>query len=374
MKVLLLVSELEDYTIAFANGLVRHIAVVLVVPKRNYAGLVAWLDPAIELHLMDWPRHRSLRNPAFLLRLLRVVRRAKPDIIHLLSNNALWLNFVMPFWRRMALITTVHDVTVHPGDAETLRLPQWATDLIVRQSDDIVVHGTALQAAAALRFARLQTQIHVLPHPAITRYCDLAQRKGLQPTPSDGQFRVLMFGRIFAYKGLAHLIEAEALLLNRLPHLQVTIAGRGDSPLGFGYLMGDRQRYDLRHRFIPDAEVAQLFLDTDLVVLPYTEASQSGVLNVAAAFGKPVVATDVGELGASVKAHGLGMVVPPANPEALAQAIVQIAETPELRHRYARQAKAWAHQVTAPDRVGAQAQALYAQVLWARNGGSSDAA
>src|SRR5699024_5463865 len=98
-------------------------------------------------------------------------------------------------------------------------------------------------------------------------------------------------------------------------NLRITIAGRGDDPWAFRSLMGKPDRYDIRHGFIEDPEVAQLFLDADVVVLPYTEASQSGVLNLAAAFGKPVIVTDVGELRASVEPNGLGMVVPPGDSE-----------------------------------------------------------
>lgn len=363
MKVVLLVSELEDYTISFANGLARHVTVILAVPRRSYAGLTSWIDPAVDLRLLDWPRHRSLRNLAFLPQLIRLVRAERPDVIHLLSHNALWLNLALPFWRGMPVITTVHDIEVHPGDAETRILPVWSTNRIVRQSGDIVVHGPDLRRAALQRFRRPASSVHVLSHPAITRYRDLARTEGLVRRTGDGSFRVLMFGRIYAYKGLAHLLTAEAILAGRIPGLRITIAGRGDDPAALAGLMGDMRRYDLRNRFIPDAEVAQLFLDADLVVLPYVEASQSGVLHLAAAFGKPVVATDTGELGRTLRDHGMGLVVPAADPAALAGAIEQMAGDPDLRNRCAAQALFWAQGPNAPERVGADAAALYRHVL-----------
>ncbi len=133
-------------------------------------------------------------------------------------------------------------------------------------------------------------------------------------TASAPGLNVLLFGRIFAYKGLEQLVRTEAVLGDRIPGLRITIAGRGDDPSSMRELMGDPARYDVRHRFIEDAEVAQLFLDADVVALPYTEASQSGVLNVAATFGKPIVATDVGELRRTVEGNGMGLVVPPGDP------------------------------------------------------------
>jgi glycosyltransferase involved in cell wall biosynthesis len=361
MKALMLVSELEDYTISFANGVARSLPVTVAVPRRRYEGLADFFDPSVDLRLLDWPRHRSPSNPRFVAELVRLARRERPSVVHLLSNNTLWLNLALPLLGRAPIVTTVHDVDVHPGDSETAALPRWATDLVVRQSDDIVVHGAGLRRAAIARFRKSADRVHVLPHPSIGRYAQLARRQGL--VRQSRGFTVLMFGRIYAYKGLLHLLEAEALLGGRIPDLRLVIAGRGDDPRSHGAAMGDPRRYDIRNRFIEDAEVAQLFIDADVVALPYVEASQSGVLNVAAAFGKPVVVTDVGELRATVEPNRLGLVVPPGNPSALAEALAQLAADPGLARDLGNRALAWAEGPNAPEAVGAEAASLYARIL-----------
>jgi glycosyltransferase involved in cell wall biosynthesis len=365
VKALLLVSELEDYTISFVNGVAQHLPVVLAVPRRRYAHLATWFDPAVDLRLMDWPRHRALSNPWFLFNLTRLIRRERPNIIHLLSNSTLWLNFAAPFWRPIPLVTTIHDVQLHPGDTDTRVMPNWASELIVRQSAHVVVHGDGLKRMALDRYSKSPDCVHVMAHPAILRYADLARREKLTRRPDDGALRVLLFGRIFAYKGLEHLVRAEAALKDTVPNLHITIAGRGDDPWALRPLMGEPARYDIRNRYIDDPEVAQLFLDTDIVVLPYTEASQSGVLNLAAAFGKPVIVTDVGELRASVEPNCLGMVVPPGNPERLARAIRILAESVTLRSEFGANALAWAAGPIAPGTVGAEAASIYRTVVQA---------
>ncbi|MDT8855532.1 glycosyltransferase family 4 protein [Paracoccaceae bacterium Fryx2] len=372
MKVFMLVTELEDYTIAYANGVAAHVPVTLAVPRRRYAGLTRWFDPAVTVRLMDWPRHRSLANLTFLGALTRLIRAERPSVIHLLSNNTLWLNLAAPFWRPVPLVTTVHDVVVHPGDRETGMIPRRATDMIVRQSGDIVVHGEGLKQLAADRFGKAPGRIHVLSHPVIDRYAAVARTEGLKRQTREGTFTVLLFGRIFAYKGLEVLIRAEALLGRRVPGVRFVIAGRGDDPWMFRSLMGDPARYDIRNRFIEDREVAQLFLDADLVVLPYTEASQSGVMNVAAPFGKPLLVTDVGELRASVEGNGMGLVVPPNDPERLAEAIARLATRPDLRAGLGANAEAWANGPNAPATVGAQAERMYRGILQRKAGGLSD--
>src|SRR4029077_14245081 len=114
-----------------------------------------------------------------------------------------------------------------------------------------------------------------------------------------------------------------------------------------------------RNRFIEDHELAQLFLDADLVVLPYTEASQSGVLNVAAAFGKPMIVTDVGELAATVEPWRMGLVVQAGDSAGLRAAIVRLAENPGLRAELGKNARAWAEGPNAPEKVGATVADLY---------------
>ncbi|MBX5083513.1 glycosyltransferase family 4 protein [Rhizobium lentis] len=363
MKALLLVSELEDYTISFASGVAQHLDVVLAVPRRRYAHLASSIDPAVDLHLLDWPRHRSLSNPWFLFQLTRLIRQEQPNLIHLLSNSTLWLNLAVPFWRPIPLVTTVHDVQVHPGDSDTRTLPVWAPELMVKQSGHLVVHGEGLKRLILDRYSKSPDCVHVLSHPSILRYAELARRQKMAPREADGTIRVLLFGRIFAYKGLEHLVRAEAMLKDVLPNLHITVAGRGDNPLIFQPLMGDPSRYDIRNRFIEDAEVAQLFLDTDIVVLPYTEASQSGVLNLAAAFGKPVIVTDVGELRDTVQPNGLGLVVPPGDAKELAAAIRTLADNGGLRGIFGDNALEWAKGPNSPERVGAQAAAVYREVV-----------
>jgi glycosyltransferase involved in cell wall biosynthesis len=363
MKALLLVSELEDYTIAFVNGLARHLQVILGVPSRRYAHLAPWFEPAVDLRLLNWPRHRSLANPWFLVNLTRLIRQERPNLIHLLSNSTLWLNFAVPFWRPIPLLTTVHDVDFHPGDTDSSVMPGWAGRLIVRQSEHLVVHGDGLRRIALARFSKTPDRIHVLSHPAIRRYADLAKREKMKRRPDDGTLRILLFGRIFAYKGLEQLVRAEAALKDALPNLRITIAGRGDDPWAFRSLMGDAGRYDVRNRFIDDREVAQLFLDTDIVALPYTEGSQSGVLNLAAAFGKPVIVTDVGELRATVEPNSLGLVVPPGDVEYLARAIRIVAQNSALRSALGANALAWASGPNSAESVGAKAALLYREVV-----------
>ena len=79
-------------------------------------------------------------------------------------------------------------------------------------------------------------------------------------------------------------------------------------------------------RYIPNEELGRYFFATDLVVLPYVDATQSAVIQLAFGFNKPVITTDVGGL-AEVVSHGkTGFIVPPRDSESLADSIIKYYE------------------------------------------------
>ena len=82
----------------------------------------------------------------------------------------------------------------------------------------------------------------------------------------------------------------------------------------------------MREGYCPDAEVEKYFSSSDLVVLPYEEATQSGIAQIAFGFGRPVVATRVGGLPEVVTDGKTGYVVPPMDPVALSDAVIRFFE------------------------------------------------
>jgi glycosyltransferase involved in cell wall biosynthesis len=363
MKAVLVSADPVDYTIAVVNGLAHHVEVHALLSRKHYEHLQRWIDPRVKVELLDWPRTRSPSYPAFLWRLTRIIDSKEPDVVHLLSNTSLWFNLAMPVWRQRPLVTTVHDVTLHPGDKDTARLPGWGNRLMAKQSPHLIVHGDGLHKAASNTFNKPESHIHSIPHPAIRRYADLAKEAGLRRSRPSNEFVVLLFGRIFAYKGLSTLIEAEKQLSDDLPELRLVIAGRGDNPNDLKHLMGHPERYEIQQGFIEDIDVAQKFVDADLVVLPYDEASQSGVLHLAAAFGKPVVVSDTGELKATVEPPRIGLVVPPRAPSQLATTMLKLARDPNLLTQLGENAIKWSESQNAPSSIGGMTAELYRKIV-----------
>jgi glycosyltransferase involved in cell wall biosynthesis len=92
--------------------------------------------------------------------------------------------------------------------------------------------------------------------------------------------------------------------------------------------LGVSERIDWRLRFLGEDEIADVMEEAAVVVLPYRQIESSGVLATALGHGRPVVVTDVGSLGDTVRELGAGAVVPPEDPGALAEACVAQLQEP----------------------------------------------
>jgi glycosyltransferase involved in cell wall biosynthesis len=139
-----------------------------------------------------------------------------------------------------------------------------------------------------------------------------------------GKRVLLFFGFVRAYKGLDVLLQA----------LDALEAGAGYHLVVVGEFYEDAQKYrqsletlerrgqlTLVDRYVPNEEVPLFFSAADLVVVPYLSATQSGVIQMAYAFGKPVVASAVGGIPEVVEDGATGYLVPPGEPGPLAAAV-----------------------------------------------------
>lgn len=353
-----------DYCLDYVNAIAPLGEVDFIASDRDIDGREAYLDPRISLHRLDWPRHRSLANIKLLMQMSRIIQSRDVDVVHFLGDDVTWLNLLPYLIGGRPTVVTVHDAEPHPGDTESTLLPKFVVDRFNSGSTRLVVHGDSIKTDLIRRLDRDPDDVDVMPHVALLRYAELAKREGLAPERRDDRRNLLFFGRIMTYKGLPVMLDAAEILKPTIAGLNLVIAGRGPALDDLRPRLSD-DHVELHDRFIPDPEVAQLFLDTELVVLPYVEASQSGILAVAAAFGRPAIVSDVGEIGELVRATGMGLVVPPGDPTALADAIRRVLTDPVLASELgAASAEAARGQgVMSPDVIAAEARDCYERAI-----------
>jgi glycosyltransferase involved in cell wall biosynthesis len=169
----------------------------------------------------------------------------------------------------------------------------------------------------------------------------------------------LFFGRISKYKGLEYLIRAEPLISAMVPEVRFVIAGVGEDIEPYRRMMTNAERFTILDEYISDEQRAELFRRASVVVLPYVEATQSGVIPVAYSFGKPVVATTVGGLPSQVDHGKTGFLVAPRDPEALAMATVELLRNRDLRRRFGANGKQKLTVEANPDTVARETSKVY---------------
>jgi glycosyltransferase involved in cell wall biosynthesis len=141
---------------------------------------------------------------------------------------------------------------------------------------------------------------------------------------------ILFFGLVRAYKGLNYLLEAMPEVRKRIPDANLVVAGE---------FYDDKNKYVeqvkslgiedcviIHDNYVPNEEVGSYFTASDVVVLPYVSATQSGIVQIAFGFNRPVITTDVGGLPEAVKDGVTGMIVPSADSNALADGIIKFFE------------------------------------------------
>lgn len=202
----------------------------------------------------------------------------------------------------------VHDPQTHSGDTVSMApLPIRVVSRFAEASAScLIVHSTRL-------LEQMRPLLRRLPIGVIPLGIDMATA----PAPVPPARKLLLFGRLFAYKGVDTALDAFALLRERLPDAQLIVAGRG--PLAA--TARGREGVEVHEGYISEASVEELLAHARLVLLPYKDATQSGVGLQAVARGVPTVVTRTGGLPDLVPDRAPGLIVAPGDTQGLAQAI-----------------------------------------------------
>ena len=255
-----------------------------------------------------------------ILRLLRTLRREKPDVIHFqwLALPALD-RLVLGAFRRVApLVLTMHDTRPFNGDPMS-KLQRDGLDRCLPIFDRLIVHTSQ---------GRRRLQAQGLPPEKIVNVPHglLATVRDDQPEPADGPLTFVLFGNIKPYKGIDVMIEAFARLPQALqsraiirvigkPHVNIR-------PLkALADRLGVAGRVVIEPRFVPNEEVNAIFGPATVAVFPYLEIEASGVLSIALARGRPVIASALGNFSDILVDGVHGHLVAPNDPAALSAAL-----------------------------------------------------
>jgi len=324
---------ISHFTTLFVEQLRKRHEVDFISYRRQYPRFLfpgnADPDPSNHAIHTDCEYLLDSLNPITWLKCFRRIRRWKPDLLILQWWTPFWtptlvsLGTLVKRYTRVPILYFCHHITPPDGGPFDFLLARTA----LSRGDQFIVLSES--DYADLRRALPLARIHAALLPTYGEFlpgsigaAEARSRLGYGP---DDRL-LLFFGFVRRYKGLSHLLEALALVPAGVRASLLVVGEFWEPEDGYraqAEALGIAGRVRLLNRYVPNEEVGLYFAAADVVVLPYLEATQSAVLQMAFGYEKPVITTSVGGLPEMVQHGRLGIVVPPQDPTALAAAIDQ---------------------------------------------------
>ncbi len=310
-----------------AERMVVHLASGLGPEYRSEAALIrdSWLGMAlrkrgIPVTMLGGGPHGSLDT---LRDLLRVIRDRQVAVLH---THEFFMNTVGVFasWlTRVPVVATVHGKNYYPDRFRR----RAAYRLVGKLAGQVVAVSEDVRRFLAERIGIPVARIRVVPNGVpVDEEPSQEQVSALRTSLDlDQQSTVVgTVGSLYPVKGHAHLIDAATLVLRRFPRAVFLIAGRGGLQ---EELQAQTRQLGIAHHFrFPGYrdDVRQLLALFDVFVLPSLSEGMPLALLEAMAAGVPCVATTVGGVNEIVEDAKTGMLVPPADAQALAESVVTL--------------------------------------------------
>jgi glycosyltransferase involved in cell wall biosynthesis len=310
---------------------VRFISMLKQYPKFLYPGNTA-MDPSPDSSVLklDCDRILTPLNPLTWLKAYNIIKEEQPDVLIL----QWWTPFYSPmlfFLTRLLhrntktrVIFLCHHIFAPDGgvfDWFLARRILWrGSAFIVMSEEDFALLRRALPWARIKGTTLPPFDIFSrAPMPKEKARADLGQ-------PQDIPI-ILFFGFVRRYKGLKYLIDAMATVKQAMPNAKLLVVGEfweNERP----YLdqirhYGLDKNVQFVNGYLPNDQVPVYFSAADVVAMPYLEATQSGVAQLAIGFERPMISTTVGGMPDAVHQGETGLLVPPADAPALAEAILK---------------------------------------------------
>lgn len=262
---------------------------------------------------------RWIESPYWILYLIYHLKKNKVDLAICTMPGLLDMIMISALKiLKIPCVVIIHDAYPHPGDGYLFQ--HFLQRQLIKSSDLIVTFTQYVYNQLNKRNFLSKSKFIRVWHPPL-KY----DYENISVSKNKNEIHLLNFGRLLPYKGFDLLNDALKLVKSDRSYI-VRIVGQGPKSKVLK-LLNRRKNVYVENRWVPENEIASIFEWADAIILPYEEASQSGVLAIALAFSKPVLITRVGGLMEQCNHKDLVFLCDP-NPEDIAKNIEKILELP----------------------------------------------
>ena len=273
-------------------------------------------------------------NPFSCIAVAKKINRLKPDLIifnwfHTYFAPSLWIICKL-LNKKIKILFLCHNVLPH----EKIPFQKSMTKAVLKNANFSIV--MAKSEEQALKTLIKNPVIKRTLHPLYDMFCNPAEFTKQSARESlgifDNDFVMLFFGYIREYKGLKIFLEAYQKIVKNVNNTTLLIGGEFNKSEKDEYVNliekagKNGGKIMISGDYLSESDVNKYFTASDVVVLPYLSATQSGVATIAYAYGKPVIATTVGGLPEVVTEGETGYLAPPGDSEALANVVINFAK------------------------------------------------
>ncbi|MBW9220098.1 glycosyltransferase family 4 protein [Methanothermococcus sp. SCGC AD-155-N22] len=331
------IGGISHYNTELCKYLSKRHKLILISYKRRYP---SFLYPGREQIDKRTIKKREIENVGYILDTINPItwikaflriREEKPDLLifhwvtPFMAPMFSTIFFLVKRLTKTKILAICHNVLPH----ERTVLDVFLAKLVFRNVDYFIVQSKEDLSKLKKIVSRFK-MIRYNPHPIydVFKIQSIPEEdaKKMLNIPKNAKI-LLFFGYVRKYKGLMYLIQAMPKILEEMPEAYLLIVGEfWDSKEKY---INEIKKLNIENnvkvidKYIPDEEVGIYFSTADVVVLPYISATQSGVVQIAYAFDKPVITTNVGGLPDVVEDRKTGFIVEAKNPEKLAEVVIK---------------------------------------------------
>ena len=321
---------IAHYTSLMYQSLAKKHDVTMVSYKMQYPGFLFKKEQKDFCNDMfkveDTKFWFNTANPFNIIRIAYRIKKMKPDLVII----QWWHPYFAPCYfilenalgKKIQKMFICHNVFPH----ERFPMDKFLTRLVLKKGNFFIVHSKS--DGQDLLSIKPNARFEQNPHPTYNAFKirNITKEQARQELhKSNDEKLLLFFGFVREYKGLKYLLYAMPLIKEKVRNIKLMVVGSfGDDKEDYMQIIKENQIEDsveVIDNYTPDNEVEKYFAACDLVVLPYESATQSGIVQIAYGFEKPVIVTNVGGLPDVVTDGKTGYVVEAKSPEVLAKAV-----------------------------------------------------